>query len=105
MKKVKSLTVLYITLCLFSGKFSIICIKIKTRLTIEQRLSISLDSCRVRREEYVKFSSSSWHSDMDITAGINYLSNNVFVKVNRWPAQVGLDSNTLARLLELHVLN
>ncbi|MPC44414.1 hypothetical protein E2C01_038087 [Portunus trituberculatus] len=38
---------------------------------------------------------------MDITAGINYLSNNVFVKLNRWPAQAGLDSNTLARIWQL----
>ncbi|MPC46098.1 hypothetical protein E2C01_039807 [Portunus trituberculatus] len=61
--------------------------------------------CRMRREKCVKLSSSSWHSGMDITAGINYLSHNVFVKLNRWSTQVGLDNNTLARMLELPILN
>ncbi|MPC34952.1 hypothetical protein E2C01_028357 [Portunus trituberculatus] len=76
----------------FRGDFSFAFIKI-------------MDSCRVRREKYVKLSSSSWHCGMVITVGINYLSHNVFVKLNRWAAQVGLDSNSLTRILELPILN
>ncbi|MPC64146.1 hypothetical protein E2C01_058258 [Portunus trituberculatus] len=63
--------------------------------TVKHRTSMPQDYCAVRREEYVKLSSSSWHSGMAITAGIYYLFINVFVKLNRWPAQVGSDSSTL----------
>ncbi|MPC52299.1 hypothetical protein E2C01_046163 [Portunus trituberculatus] len=73
--------------------------------TVKHRTSISQDNCRVRREKYVNLSSSSWLSGMGITAGINWLSNNLFVKLNRWAPQVGLDGNTLARILELPILN
>ncbi|MPC92172.1 hypothetical protein E2C01_087245 [Portunus trituberculatus] len=48
----------------------------------------------MRREKYVKLSSSSWQSGMDIKAGINYLPNSVFVKLNKWAAQNGLEQHS-----------